>query len=751
MAVIVGVLGDNVIGPPLETSGDDTILTFGGNDKVTTSGGYDIVDTGAGDDVLVTVANLTQGFTADLGIGNDYVSVSTYVNSRFFLGLGNDVAIFRPANGTIVTATLGDGRDFVQADYSLGGTLVLTDFAAGAGGDTFRFDSWFGANAAWWSSLDSLSDNGLGSPFAASAARLVDTANGAQLQVRVSAGANWSVIATFEGRTANDFTAENFLGWAPNGAAAAGSTLSVTEAALRYAVIDSVGNDVITGTSAGGYIHYSHGQDTINAGGGNDVIEAGLGGASGLKIINAGSGDDVVVLSGIRYGSDGQGNPLGETVRGIVHGDDGNDQISGGFADDLLFGDAGNDTINGGGGADQLTGGSGVDTLTGGLGNDLFVDTAAGLNGDTITDFAAGDRLVISDARVANFSLSASGNVLSYTGGSVTIGGVLPQNLLFSKAAGGGVQVALTRNVDSDFNGDGRSDALLLDAANGVTVLRGQADGSLQAVSGLAANSLDASWRVAGVGDFNGDGREDVLWRHSSGEIGEWLGQVGQFTNNGGAAANPVDNSWKVVMVADYNGDGRDDILWRHSSGEIGQWVGTANGGFANNGGAAANVVDNSWKIVASGDFNGDGNADVIFQHTTGVFASWQGTDSGKLVNTGAVMLGATGITVGAADFNGDGRDDVMTRDANGALTIWLGQTDGQFGASSPASQVTDLNWRVAHLADYNGDGRTDILWKHTSGASAEWLATANGDFVNTGPVIGLQGGSTVQSPDLYL
>ena len=47
----------------------------------------------------------------------------------------------------------------------------------------------------------------------------------------------------------------------------------------------------------------------------------------------------------------------------------------------------------------MLTGGvQGADSLTGGAATDTFRDTAAGLNGNTITDFAAGDRIVITDA-----------------------------------------------------------------------------------------------------------------------------------------------------------------------------------------------------------------------------------------------------------------------------------------------------------------------------------------------------------------
>jgi hypothetical protein len=41
----------------------------------------------------------------------------------------------------------------------------------------------------------------------------------------------------------------------------------------------------------------------------------------------------------------------------------------------------------------------------------------------------------------------------------------------------------------------------------------------------MASQSLDLSLKVAGVGDFNGDGKADILWRNDDGTITDWLGQ----------------------------------------------------------------------------------------------------------------------------------------------------------------------------------------------------------------------------------
>ena len=414
----------------------------------------------------------------------------------------------------------------------------------------------------------------------------------------------------------------------------------------------------------------------------------------------------------------------------------------------------GNDSSNsiiGNDAANILSGRGGNDSLSGGAGADVFHDTLAGHNGDTIEDFTSGDRIIFSDADTSWFSFSLTGNLLTYTGGSLTLRQVPIGPLVSTAAPGGGAQITFA-DASQDFNGDSRSDLLLRGGQGEIAVWRGQPNGSLVEANQVTANAVDPSWKVVGLGDFNGDGRDDIFWRHSSGVIGEWLGQTGVFTNNSGVAANAVDNSWSVAGIADYNGDGRDDILWHHSSGEIGQWLAQPNGSFANNGGAAANLVDPSWTVVASGDFNGDGRADILWRHTSGVYAEWQGSATGKLNNMGGVMSGATGSVVGSGDFNGDGRNDILMRNAStGALTMSVGQSNGQFIALTPSQQLSDLNWKIVAIGDYNGDGRDDLIWQHSSGAGVEWLGTVAGDFTNNGAIPTVASGWAVQSPDIFL
>jgi hypothetical protein len=52
-----------------------------------------------------------------------------------------------------------------------------------------------------------------------------------------------------------------------------------------------------------------------------------------------------------------------------------------------------------------------------------------------------------------------------------------------------------------------------------------------------------------------------------------------------------------VVAIGDYNGDGREDILWRNVDGQLSNWLGTAAGGFISNGAVAGTSVPISWHV----------------------------------------------------------------------------------------------------------------------------------------------------------
>ena len=104
--------------------------------------------------------------------------------------------------------------------------------------------------------------------------------------------------------------------------------------------------------------------------------------------------------------------------------------------------------------------------------------------------------------------------------------------------------------------------------------------------------SVALDWTIAGIGDFNADGRADILWRHTSGVVYTWLMNGPSIIGTGSPGS--VSPDWTIQGVGDFNGDGRADILWRHTSGLVYIWL---MNGTSMSGAGSPGSVDSSWTI----------------------------------------------------------------------------------------------------------------------------------------------------------
>jgi hypothetical protein len=164
----------------------------------------------------------------------------------------------------------------------------------------------------------------------------------------------------------------------------------------------------------------------------------------------------------------------------------------------------------------------------------------------------------------------------------------------------------------------------------------------------------DASWSVVGSGDFDGDGKTDILWRNTSGQLGVWLMNGAAITGGGdltsdGAVVRP-DASWSVAGIGDFDGTGTADILWRNTSGALIEWqmngsMITSNSGNVTSGGASIAPAA-SWHVAEIGDFDGDGQSDILWRNDSGAMAEWDGRHQNSLV--GHPVSGAGFVVAGA-------------------------------------------------------------------------------------------------------
>jgi hypothetical protein len=249
----------------------------------------------------------------------------------------------------------------------------------------------------------------------------------------------------------------------------------------------------------------------------------------------------------------------------------------------------------------------------------------------------------------------------------------------------------------------------------------------LSALLAFAANAAIMS-------DFDGDGHADILWRNAV------TGANYFYPMNGttilpaeGSVRAVADLNWKMVAFGDFNGDGKADIFWRNTStGE--NYVYLMNGTSIIGEGYVRTVADQNWQVAGVGDFNGDGKADILWRNSS------TGENYVYLMN-GTTIVGEGYLrtvadqnwrVVGVGDLNGGGKADILWRNSStGENYVYLMSGTTIVGEGSLRT-VADQNWSVAGVADFDGDGRADILWRN--GATGEnYLYPMNGTTILAG------------------
>jgi hypothetical protein len=300
---------------------------------------------------------------------------------------------------------------------------------------------------------------------------------------------------------------------------------------------------------------------------------------------------------------------------------------------------------------------------------------------------------------------------------------VLARNDVGSSVAAGSptsvTPLPLAIPITAPIFGDGRSALIWRNADGRVTAWRfvGAASPTGFTDTGTTFGPYPGWTLIASDGDYDGDGKGDLLWQRADGAIAIWL--MDGTTVKAQFQAGPY-AGWSFFSGnSDFNGDGKSDLIWQRGDGAISLW--TMNGGSLIN--EKTHGPFPGWSLVsATNDFDGDGKADLLWKKNTGAVSLWlmDGVNTKQVSPEYGPYLGWT-VMSGSSDYNGDGKTDLTWERTDDSVSVW---TMNGVTATTQSSQFGPYaGWRLlAGDRDFDGDGKSDLLWRRTDGAASVWL-----------------------------
>lgn len=226
-----------------------------------------------------------------------------------------------------------------------------------------------------------------------------------------------------------------------------------------------------------------------------------------------------------------------------------------------------------------------------------------------------------------------------------------------------------------DVNGDRKVDLFWTSDARDIILWAGNGNG----FASFPAGSFAAGWILVGSGDVDADGRFDLLFHNAATRQFHYRIMRGTAVLRS-KTINGVGAGYTVGAIGDFNGDGRTDVVWTSPARDLYMWIGDGTNF------SSARVTDDypaGWALSGAGDIDGDGRSDLLFRNPSTREFAYRIMNGRSLVRSkriGGTTAGYRIATTG--DFNGDGKLDIVwTNDARN-LFLWTGNGTTFTGAT---------------------------------------------------------------------
>ena len=313
-----------------------------------------------------------------------------------------------------------------------------------------------------------------------------------------------------------------------------------------------------------------------------------------------------------------------------------------------------------------------------------------------------------------------------------------------------------------DFNGDGLDDIVTF-VGDGRVYAALSTGSSFEGTGVLWHGSFHMAGEVPGTGDFDGDGLDDIVTFVGDGRVYAALSTGSSFEGTAVLWHDWFCLADEVPGTGDFNGDGLDDVI-AFDLADSDVYVALSDGsGFVGTGLAWHSGFGHAGALPVVADYTGDGLSDILlFDPSTheiyGAFSDGTGFVGHELFHNDFLYPGEIPRT---GDINGDGLDDILafTSDFEGDVYVALAGPVG-FG-----SRVKWHDWfapgdEIPHAGDFDGDGLDDIVTFVSDTGGDVWVAISKGETDSiyycyfpmpfwSGAVIEIHNGSASDKGDL--